>query len=238
VTNWPAPLARIQGQLVVSCQAYPGEPMRSPQVMAAVAQAVVAGGAAGVRAQGLADLREIRARLDVPLIGLVKVGGSGVFITPTVDDAVACVAAGADVVALDGTERSRPDGRSLRESIAAVHEAGAIVMADCGSVADALYSVRSGADCVGTTLAGYTPDRPPTRGPDIDLVTQLAALLDVPVLAEGRVRDPADALRCLAAGAHAVVVGTAITHPTRITRGFVDRLPEVGHPGSGGRWRS
>lgn len=226
----PDVLRALEGQLVVSCQAYPGEPMRSPQIMAAVALAVVQGGARAVRAQGIDDLRAIRPLVDVPLIGLVKRGDTGVFITPTVDDAVACAAAGADVVALDGTPRDRPDGRPLRDSVEAVHRAGALVMADCGSLGDALHSVAAGADCVGTTLAGYTGERPATAGPDLELLAQLAATLTLPVIAEGRVRHPDDAAACLAAGAYAVVVGTAITHPTRITRSFIDHLAAARRP--------
>lgn len=217
-------LERIEGQLVVSCQAYPGEPMRSPAIMAAVALAVVQGGAKAVRAQGIEDLRAIRPLVDVPLIGLVKRGSDGVFITPTVQDALDCVTAGADMVALDGTLRDRPDGRPLCESIEAIHRAGALVMADCGSLRDAEYSLEAGADCVGTTLAGYTGERPVTLGPDLELLELLVTSVDLPVIAEGRVRNPEDAAACLAAGAHAVVVGTAITHPTRITKAFVERL--------------
>ncbi|GAA1604061.1 N-acetylmannosamine-6-phosphate 2-epimerase [Kribbella hippodromi] len=217
-------LASIAGQLVVSCQAYPGEPMRSPVIMAAVAQAVVEGGAKGIRAQGIEDLKAIRPLVDVCLIGLVKRGSDGVFITPTVADAVDCAAAGADIVAVDGTRRERPDGRPLAASIEAVHAAGALVMADCGSLDDALYSIAAGADCVGTTLAGYTGERPVSRGPDLELLAELVANVDVPVIAEGRIRNPDDALACRNAGAYAVVVGTAITHPTRITRTFADHL--------------
>lgn len=217
-------LAEVRGQLIVSCQAYPGEPMRSPAIMAAVALAVVQGGARAVRAQGVEDLRAIRPLIDVPLIGLVKRGSDGVFITPTVQDAIDCVTAGADVVALDGTARDRPDGRSLRDSIEAVHRAGALVMADCGSVRDAHYSVSAGADCVGTTLAGYTGERAVTTGPDLELLAEMVTAMTVPVIAEGRVRNPEDAAACLSTGAHAVVVGTAITHPTRITRAFVEHL--------------
>lgn len=217
-------LPTIRGQLVVSCQAYPGEPMRLPVVMAAVAQSVVLGGAAAVRAQGIEDLRAIRPLIDVPLIGLIKRGDSGVFITPTVQDAVDCVAAGADMVALDGTFRTRPDGRPLSDSIAAVHRSGALVMADCSSLADAVQSVLAGADCVGTTLAGYTDQRPVTTGPDLGLIKEFTQTVTVPIIAEGRIRNPDDAAACLAAGAYAVVVGTAITHPARITKVFAERL--------------
>jgi N-acylglucosamine-6-phosphate 2-epimerase len=217
-------LSAIRGQLIVSCQAYPGEPMRSPMIMAAVALSVVHGGARAIRAQGIEDLRAIRPLVDVPLIGLVKRGEAGVVITPTVQDALECVAAGADMVAVDGTARTRPDGRSLQDLIDAVHRSGALVMADCGSLNDAVYSVETGADCVGTTLAGYTGERPATPGPDLALLTELTDAVTVPIIAEGRIRTPEDAAACLAAGAYAVAVGTAITHPERITRAFLARI--------------
>ena len=98
-------------------------------------------------------------------------------------------------------------------------------MADCGSLDDALAAADAGADLLGTTLAGYTPDRPTTTGPDLDLIAAIAQALPAnPVIAEGRVHTPAQARAALDAGAHAVVVGTAITHPTTITGWFVDAL--------------
>lgn len=217
-------LNALRGRLIVSCQAYPGEPMRNPLIISAIAQAALEGGAAGIRAQGLEDIAMIRRHTEAPLIGLVKVGDQGVYITPTLADAVLVAAAGADIVALDGTVRARPDGGSLDASIAAIHASGKLAMADCGSLADAEHSVAAGADLVSTTLAGYTPSRPPTSGPDLDLLAELVERVDVPVVAEGRIRNPAEARQCLDAGAFAIVVGTAITHPTRITRTFLAAL--------------
>nr|BFE84249.1 hypothetical protein GCM10020093_068500 [Planobispora longispora] len=155
-------LAALRGRLVVSCQAYPGEPMRHPDTMRRVAQAVAAGGAAGIRAQGLEDLRLIRAALDLPLIGLWKDGDGDVFITPTLDHALAVAGTGADVVALDATGRPRPDGRTLAEIVRAVHErTGRLVMADVSTYEEGVAAAEAGADVVGTTLAGYTPTRAP-----------------------------------------------------------------------------
>ena len=218
-------VAALKGGLIVSCQAYPGEPLRDPAMMTAMAQSAVLGGAIGIRAQGLDDCAMIAAAVTVPLIGLVKVGSEGVFITPTVADALAVSRTGAGIVAIDGTERPRPDGRSLAETIAIVHaETDALVMADADSLAAGLASEQAGADLVGTTLAGYTGARPHTDGPDLELLAELCDRLSIPVLAEGRIRNPYDASACLDAGAYAVVVGTAITHPTTITRGFVEAL--------------
>lgn len=117
-------LERLKGRIVVSCQAYPGEPLRFPEAMAAMAASAVIGGAGGVRAQGLEDLRLIRSTVDVPLIGLVKRGSEGVFITPTVADTVEVARAGSDIVAIDATDWPRPDGSSLVDSVRAIHAEG------------------------------------------------------------------------------------------------------------------
>jgi N-acylglucosamine-6-phosphate 2-epimerase len=142
-----------------------------------------------------------------------------------VTDCVRVAATGAEIVAFDGTRRPRPDGSSLADAVAAIHEAGAVAMADCGCLEDGLASIDAGADCVGTTLAGYTSARSRTSGPDFELLTQLIALATVPVMAEGRYHTPEHVARAFGLGAQAVIVGTAITHPTSITRGFVVASP-------------
>lgn len=222
----PAQLESLRGKLIVSAQAYPGEPMRLPQTMAQVAASAVVGGAAAVRVQGLADIQFTRSAVEVPVIGLFKDGHEGVFITPTVHHALAVAQAGAHIVALDGTRRERPDGLSLEQTIRAVHEnSGALVMADCGSLGDVLAAAEAGADLIGTTLAGYTGERAKTEGPDLELISQIAgAGLDRPLVAEGRIHTPAQARAAVDAGAFAVVVGTAITHPATITSWFGDAL--------------
>lgn len=216
----------VRGGLTVSCQAYPGEAMRDPRTMSQVARACVSGGARAIRAQGVDDLTAIRAEVDVPLIGLVKAGDDPVFITPTLEHARAVARTGADVVAVDGTRRPRPDGSSLADVVEAVHAEfpGVLVMADCGSLPDALAAEQAGADVIGTTLAGYTGERPRTDGPDLDLVRDVVAVVHRPVVVEGRVHTPAHAAAALALGAHAVCVGTAITHPSTITSWFAHAL--------------
>ena len=221
-------LERLRGGLLVSCQAYPGEPMRDPRTMTQVALAAVAGGAAGVRLQGIADLESGLAVLDVPVVGIWKDGEAGVVITPTLRHARAVAATGAHVVALDGTRRPRPDGLSLAETVAGLREShpGVLVMADCGSLDDALAAQDAGADVLGTTLAGYSGERPRTEGPDLELVELLATRCERPVIAEGRIHTPSQAAAALRAGAFAVCVGTAITHPTTITGWFAAALEE------------
>ncbi|WP_417374436.1 N-acetylmannosamine-6-phosphate 2-epimerase [Glutamicibacter protophormiae] len=221
-------LHSLRGRLIVSCQAYPGEPLRDPEAMALIAQSAVIGGAAAIRAQGLEDIRAIARRVTVPQIGLWKVGAEGVFITPTLEHAIAVADAGADIVAIDGTRRDRPDGRTLTETIRELKQQrpDLLVMADAGGVDDALWSEDAGADIVGTTLAGYTGERPRTDGPDLDLVRTLSGRLRVPLFAEGRIHTPDQARAALNAGAYSVVVGTAITHPATITSWYVDALAQ------------
>jgi N-acylglucosamine-6-phosphate 2-epimerase len=216
-------LERTKGRLTVSCQAYPGEPMRDPRTTAQVAQSAVRGGAAAVRVQGLDDIRAAVAAVDVPVVGLWKDGDNPVFITPTLEHALAVAEAGAQIVAIDGTRRPRPDGRTLAEVVAVLHERwpDVAVMADCGSLDDALAAQEAGADCVGTTLSGYTGERATTVGPDLELVDQMVAACRVPVVVEGRVHTPAQAGEAMARGAWSVCVGTAITHPSTITSWFV-----------------
>jgi N-acylglucosamine-6-phosphate 2-epimerase len=208
--------------IVVSCQAGTDSPLHGPAGMALMAQAAVAGGAAAIRANGARDIAAIRDAVDVPILGINKLGDpAGVFITPDAASAVEVVEAGADVVALDGTLRPRPDGRSLREHVAEIRaRVGVELMADVDSLEAGIAAREAGVDLVATTLSGYTGGDVPD-GADVELVAELARALDCPVIAEGRYWTPDDVRAGLDAGAYAVVVGTAITNPMAITRRFV-----------------
>lgn len=214
------------GSLVVSCQAGPGNPFYSPEPMALMARAAEAGGAGAIRANGAEDVAAIRAVTELPIIGINKVGDpAGVFITPTYESAIGIAEAGADLIALDGTLRPRPDGQDLAAQIQRIRLAlGIPVMADVDSLKAGIAARAAGADLVATTLSGYTNGRPPT-GPDVELVRQLVAELDCPIVAEGRIRTPEDVRAVCEAGAYAVVVGYAITNPMDITARLVDAIP-------------
>ncbi|MFD5187754.1 N-acetylmannosamine-6-phosphate 2-epimerase [Streptomyces sp. NPDC058357] len=211
----------LRGRLIVSCQAPPGDPMRDTGTLVRLARAAGAGGGAAIRANEPEVVAAIVEAVDLPVIGLWKDGDVGVYITPTVRHTLAIVAAGADVVAADATERPRPDGSTFAELVAAVHGAGALVMADVATLAEGVAAAGQGADFVSTTLSGYVPGTPQQTGPDLGLVAELAAAIDVPVVAEGRINTPEEAAEALARGAHSVVVGTAITAPTALTARFV-----------------
>lgn len=199
--------------------------------MAAMARAAADGGAVGVRINGPDDIKAARAASTLPIIGLYKrsYGDNQVTITPTFAEASAVAGAGAAIVALDATRRPRPDGVSLAALIARIGAEFALpVLADVADLSDALAAEDAGAAAVATTLSGYlNPAMSVPDDPDLDLVAVLTAKVRVPVIAEGRIKTPAEARVALDRGAFAVVVGTAITNPREITRRFVDALPPV-----------
>ncbi|MFF0834981.1 MULTISPECIES: N-acetylmannosamine-6-phosphate 2-epimerase [unclassified Streptomyces] len=218
------PARAIEGRLIVSCQAPPGDPMRETATLVRLARAAHAGGATAIRANEPEVVAAIAREVPLPVIGLWKDGDTGVYITPTVRHALAIVRAGAAVVAADATDRPRPDGSSFADLVGAVHDAGALVMADVSTLAEGITAAGQGADFVSTTLSGYVPGTPRQAGPDLDLVESLSAAVSVPVVAEGRIGTPEEAVEALARGAHSVVVGTAITAPTALTARFVTAL--------------
>ena len=219
-------IASLEGKLIVSCQAYMGEPLRHPETMAQMARAAELGGAAAIRCQGLSDIAAIKGRVEVPVIGLWKEGHEGVYITPTLRHARACIAAGADVVAIDATDRPRPDGLTFEETVEALR-GQTLIMADCSCMDDVERALASGVDIVSTTLAGYTDARPKTDGPDLAFLREAVASAKphgTPVFCEGRIHTLDDAKAAIEAGAFAIVVGTAITHPTSITSWFAGAI--------------
>jgi N-acylglucosamine-6-phosphate 2-epimerase len=220
-------LQRLKGGIVVSCQARENNPLHGPVFMAALAAAAVAGGAVGIRADGVADIGAIRAAIgpDIPIMGIskYKLPDGGLFITPTVASAREIIDAGANLVALEATTRERPGGETLAQVVAGIHAAGALAMADCATLDDARAAVAASVDAVGSTMSGYVGG-PKLDGPDFELIERMAAELPVAVFAEGRVWTREDAKRALDLGATFVVVGTAITNPQAITARFVAGL--------------
>jgi N-acylglucosamine-6-phosphate 2-epimerase len=215
---------QVRGRLIVSCQALPHEPLFGSAIMARMAVAAAQGGAAAIRANTPVDIAAIRAAVSLPIVGLFKVDveGYAVYITPRLADAVAVAEAGAGVIAIDATQRSRPEYANLAGYIAAIHVAtGKPVLADISTYEEGLAAAAAGADLVSTTMSGYTPYSPALPGPDLQLVRALAGDLSVPLIAEGRYHTPDQVVAALAAGATSVVVGGAITRPQEITTRFV-----------------
>lgn len=217
----------FKGRLIVSCQALEDEPLRGSGIMARMALAAQMGGAVGIRANSPDDIREIKATVKLPIIGLwkIKEKDSEVYITPNLLAAQAVAEAGADIIALDATFRRNAAGRWAWELIQSVKSRlGVPVMADVSTVEEGLNAEGQGADFVTTALSGYTSYSCQSRGPDLMLVEQLSRQVIIPVLAEGRYWTVEEAGRALELGAHSVVIGSAITRPQEITKRFADGL--------------
>ncbi|ALS29449.1 N-acetylmannosamine-6-phosphate 2-epimerase [Paenibacillus sp. 32O-W] len=219
-------LEQLRNGLVVSCQALEHEPLHGAHIMARMARAAEEGGAVGIRANGAEDVAAIKQVTGLPVIGLVKqnYADSEVFITPTWKEVEQLITAGADIVALDATRRRRPNGETLESLITAMKEQGQPIMADVSTMEEAEYAESLGVDCVSTTLSGYTSYSPQKAGPDYELVKRAVKQLSIPVIAEGRIWSPKEAVKMLELGAYAVVVGTAITRPQEITKRYVAEL--------------
>lgn len=220
----------LRGELIVSCQALPDEPLFGAHHMAAMARAAQAGGAVAIRANSPVDIAAIREAVGLPIIGLFKedVPGFEVRITPTLDHARQVALAGAEIVAFDATSRLHPEGVSVDSMVEFIHsQLGRLALADVSTLAEGLVAAEAGADFVAPTLSGYTAYSPSQPGPDFVLLELLVAQLKplgIPVIAEGRISTPGQAVRVLALGAHAVVVGSAITRPQWITAQFFEAL--------------
>lgn len=220
-------MAQVRGRLIVSCQAQPHEPLYGAAIMARMAVAAAEGGAAAIRANTPQDIAAIRGAVSLPIVGLYKVDlpGYDVYITPRLEDACAVAEAGADVIAIDATQRPRPQYAALADYIAAIHKAtGLPILADISTYEEGVAAEAAGVDLVSTTMSGYTPYSPELTGPDLELVRRLADVLRVPLVAEGRYHAPDQVVQALAAGAATVVVGGAITRPQEITKRFVGAI--------------
>lgn len=228
-----------QCPLIASAQASPGAAVDDPATLAKLAATSLGEGVTVLRAQGVENLKSISA-LGAPVVGLIKrdYPDCAVYITPTVREVDEVIDAGCAIVAIDGTGRSRPGGVTFGELVAHAHSRGALVLADIDTVVSAKASVAAGADLVSTTLAGYTEDRPASKGPDLDLLRQVVAECKVPVLAEGRFGQRWQVEAAVRIGAAGVVIGGAINDPLKNTRSLKPRVTngKVGAVDLGGTW--
>jgi N-acylglucosamine-6-phosphate 2-epimerase len=214
----------LKGKLIVSCQASEGEPLDHLDSLTRMAASVLRGGAGGLRAEGFERVAAFRALTDLPILGIVKSydANGDVYITPNFRSARSLSEANADIIALDCTRRRLVSDEPWPELIGRIHSRLARpVCADIATVEEAIAAEEAGADAVATTLYGYTAETMGARTVSWDLVRALVARIKVPVIVEGHITQPEEVRRALEIGAHAVVVGSAITRPETITARFV-----------------
>ena len=215
--------AQIKGGLIVSCQALETEPLYTKEggVMPLMAKAAAMSGAVGIRANTVRDITQIKQVVDLPVIGIIKkeYPPCTMHITVTMKEVDELVACGVDILAVQGTAAIRPNGQTSAEFIRAIKEKypDQLLMADCDNIENAMACAEAGADFVGTTMRGYTPETAGIDDIDFNFVAQLARECPAKIIAEGHIHTPEQAVQALYAGAYALVVGGAITRPAEIT---------------------
>ncbi|MBA4450282.1 N-acetylmannosamine-6-phosphate 2-epimerase, partial [Cylindrospermopsis raciborskii CS-506_D] len=197
MNNLLSKLPELSG-LIVSCQAPITSPLHNPTIIAAMAQASANNGAKAVRIDTPNHIKAVKEKVPVPIIGLWKqiVAESDVYITPQFHHALAVAEAGADIIAIDATQRKRPGGEKLVDIIRGIHQQiGKPVMADVDTFTSAKLAIDSGADIVGTTLFGYTEETKNLIPPGWELLKHIVENLkvehpDILVICEGGISSP------------------------------------------------
>ena len=220
-------ISNLKGKLVISVQAAYGEPLYEEACINGLLKSVVNGGASAVRVAGVRDVKNAKRLLDVPVVGLTKPKFlpdnwmDVVYITPTMNDIESLLNAGADVVALDATNRER--NFKLQEAVTLIHSHGKFAMADISSFEEGMLCTDLGFDIISTTLSGYTTEtKTDSKSPDFELLENLTKNTNVPVFLEGRVWEPYHVKRAFELNAHSVVIGSAITRPQLIVKRFME----------------
>jgi len=223
----------IRGKMIISCQALPGEPLYDADrsLMPYMAEAAKRAGAPMIRSNSARDVVAIKKATGLPVIGLIKKNYEGYepYITPTMAEVDALVKAEADVIAFDCTDRKRGDGLKPGEYIREIRKKypDSILLADISTYEEGVNAAENGIDMVSTTMSGYTAYSPQIPGPDFELAERLAEKLSIPVLGEGRIHTPEDAVKMMRLGVFAIIVGGAITRPLEIAERFEKALAEA-----------
>lgn len=223
-------LKKMRGGLIVSCQVQHDDPCYSEDFVLKMAQSAQWAGAVGIRANSPEQIKLIKEKVDLPMIGLYKIwhDDTDVFITPTLDAAKQVWEAGAEIIALDCTNQITHEGRPAYELLPIVKKEipDALIFADVSNYEEAKRAVEMGADIVGPTLYGYTEETKNITQPDLREFARMCRDFGdkVFMIMEGHIYTPEDAIKCLYLGADAVVVGSAITRPHLIAKRFVDLI--------------
>ena len=223
----------LNAQLIVSCQALPQEPLHSSFIMGRMARAAKEGGAAGIRANTKEDIKEIQEVTGLPIIGIVKrdYPDSAVYITPTMKEIEGLMEGKPENVASDATGALRPGNVTLADFFHQIKEKypEQKLMADCSTIEEALFADELGFDFIGTTMVGYTPQSKGLKieENDFEILRTILKKVKHPVIAEGNVNSPEKAKRVIELGSYAVVVGSSITRPQLITKGYAEAVNSV-----------
>ncbi|MGL5381719.1 N-acetylmannosamine-6-phosphate 2-epimerase [Clostridium sp.] len=206
--------------LIVSCQALENEPLHSSFIMSKMALAAKQGGAVGIRANTVEDIKAIRGEVSLPIIGIIKKDYPDMisYITPTMKEVKELIDAEVDVIAVDATiNQDESFLKSLKELYPNQR-----FMADISTTEEGIRAEKLGFDYIGTTLVGYTEHSKGIN--NFEVLEALIKECKKPVIAEGNFDTPEKARKAMEMGSYAVVVGGAITRPQQITIKFNEEV--------------
>lgn len=222
-------LQQIKNGIIVSCQPDEFGLFSRTEFIVEFSIASELGGAVALRIEGAENIKAVRNKVRIPIIGLIKskYPNGDVLITPDITSVEKIIESGADIVAIDVTKRN---GRfEIFEQVRKKYK-DAILMADISTHEEGLKADEIGADLIATTLSGYTyytKHSLKKYEPDFELVSRLVRDTKVPIVAEGRIWTVEQAKKMFELGAFAVVVGSAITRPRLIVQRFVEETKKM-----------
>jgi len=224
-------IEKLRGGLIVSCQVQKDDPIYTPDMAVKMAEAARWGGAVGIRANSPEQIRAIHEAVpELPVIGLWKVWheDTDVFITPTMKEIRAIRESGAAILAMDCTRQITHEGTVAWDLLPQVKKEfpDAITFADVSDYEEAAHAADMGADIIAPTLYGYTKATADIEEPDLRMFARICRDFSdrAYIMMEGHIYTPEDAMKVIYLGAHAVIVGSAITRPHLTTKRFTDLL--------------
>jgi N-acylglucosamine-6-phosphate 2-epimerase len=176
-------------------------------------KSVEAGGADGLRIEGVYNIAYSRKATNLPIIGLIKdksiVNSNRRYITKDMDAIINLINTPCNYIAIEMTAKPYENTKFFKDAIELVQMKGKKVIADIGTLEEAIVASKLGADYIATTMAGHRTL----------WLTQAMKTMGIDnIIAEGSINNHSDYKRALEFGAKIVVVGTAITRPEVLTR--------------------